>query len=278
MLKKLVIIFLLGLSLENTQGQSQSTPNALSNNPFTIGEITTIHSQVLNEDRTLNIYLPPSYHPDSLRKFPVIYLLDGSADEDFIHTVGLVQYGNFPWINLLPESIVVGIANVDRRRDFTFPTTIQEDKTRNPTSGSSTNFIQFLEKELLPFMGQNYLVNDTTTLIGQSLGGLIATEILFKKPDMFHNYVIISPSLWWDKESLLAQMPSFKSANKSIYVGVGKKEPVPMERDAKNLYQKIKSQKVQGFYIYYNLFKEQGHADIMHLALYDAFTKIFMKK
>ena len=26
---------------------------------------------------------------------------------------------SFSWINLLPESIVVGIANVDRKRDFT---------------------------------------------------------------------------------------------------------------------------------------------------------------
>ena len=86
--------------------------------PFVIGEIVNIHSKELGENRTLNIYLPNGYHPDSLKRYPVIYLLDGSADEDFIHIAGLVQFGSFPWLNILPESIVVGIANVDRKRDF----------------------------------------------------------------------------------------------------------------------------------------------------------------
>lgn len=273
-----LIIFLVLYGVGVLCAQVNSQLGIISKQPFQIGETVTFHSSVLQEDRSLNIYLPPSYHPDSTRKFPVIYLLDGSADEDFIHTVGLVQYGNFPWINLLPESIVVGIANVDRRRDFTFPTNIQLDKERYPTTGRSADFIQFLEQELLPFVQQNYLVNDTTTLIGQSLGGLLATEILFKKPDMFRNYIIISPSLWWDKESLLAQMPSFKAADKSIYIGVGKKEPVPMERDAEKLHKMLKAQRVNGFDIHYRLFTEQGHADIMHLALYDAFSKVFGKK
>jgi len=32
-------------------------------------------------------------------------------------------------------------------------------------------------------------------IIGQSLGGLLASEILMKKPELFNKYVIISPSL-----------------------------------------------------------------------------------
>lgn len=57
----------------------------------------------------------------------MIYLLDGSADEEFIHIVGLVQYNSFEWISQIPKSIVVGIATVARRRGFTFPTTIDTD-------------------------------------------------------------------------------------------------------------------------------------------------------
>lgn len=243
--------------------------------PFVLGETITWKSKTLNENRTLNVYLPPSYATDSLRKFPVIYLLDGSADEDFIHTVGLVQYGNFPWINMLPESIVVGIANVDRKRDFTFPTTIEKDKKDFPTTGGSARFVQFLNSELLPFVTENYRTNDTTTLIGQSLGGLLATEILFKQPKMFRNYIIISPSLWWDKESLLKQVPNLKENGQSIFIGVGKKEPKPMEKDAKKLYQALKSQGNNGLRLHYKLFKEQSHADILHLALYEAFNQIF---
>ena len=96
---------------------------------FQLGVIDEIHSTVLNEKRTLNIWLPEGYSPDSAATYPVIYLLDGSADEDFLHVVGLAHFCNFPWVDILPKSIVVGIANVDRRRDFTFSTTIEKDKT-----------------------------------------------------------------------------------------------------------------------------------------------------
>lgn len=275
-MKKLILIFgcfasLLGM----LHSQTQNTPAILAKTPFILGETVTFHSQQLNEDRTLNIYLPPSYHPDSWRTYPVIYLLDGSADEDFIHTVGIVQFGTYPWIHMLPESIVVGIANVDRKRDFTFPTTVEQDKKDFPTAGGSANFIQFLEKELQPFVRQNYLTNDTTTIIGQSLGGLLATEILFKKPELFMNYIIISPSLWWDNESIWAHMPKFKSANKSIYISVGKKEHKLMVKAAKQLNRKLIVKHIPGFKVHYKLFKTSNHADILHLALYDAFGWMF---
>ena len=79
--------------------QSQKPTRPASAAPFVLGEILQLQSAVLNETRTLNVYLPAGYSPDSTKKYPVIYLLDGSADEDFIHIVGLVQFGTFPWLN-----------------------------------------------------------------------------------------------------------------------------------------------------------------------------------
>jgi predicted alpha/beta superfamily hydrolase len=90
-----------------------------------LGVIEEMGSKELAEKRLLNIYLPEGYKQHDTIKYPVIYLLDGSADEDFIHIVGLVQYNSFEWINPVPKSILVGIATVDRKRDFTFPTTIE---------------------------------------------------------------------------------------------------------------------------------------------------------
>ena len=86
---------------------------------FALGVVDKIPSVELGEIRVLNVYLPNGYSPDSSKTYPVIYLLDGSDNEDFIHVVGIVQFLNM--IQVMPESIVVGIANVDRRRDFTFP-------------------------------------------------------------------------------------------------------------------------------------------------------------
>lgn len=239
-----------------------------------IGETFEFQSEILNESRVLNIYLPYGYSADSLKQYPVIYLLDGSIDEDFIHISGLVQFGSFSWINMIPESIVVGISNVDRKRDFTYPTNNKEDKMEFPTTGESEVFINFIENELQPFIEESYKTDSSITLIGQSLGGLLATEILFKKPDLFDNYIIVSPSLWWDNESLLKINPKTYQSKKSIYISVGKEGEV-MERTAKELYIKLKTIKKENTELYFEFFENQNHGDALHLAVYDAFEKIF---
>src|SRR5690606_6607454 len=183
------------LTLMTAKLFGQILPKQINENDLSIGKSVTIESKVLGEQRNLNIYLPLSYSTDSLKSYPVIYLLDGSLDEDFIHITGIVQFGSFPWINMIPESIVVGIANVDRKRDFTYHPTSGYDKKDFPTSGKSKHFIQFIQKELQPFIDSTFRTKDNKTIIGQSLGGLLATEILFKHPNLFDNYIIVSPSL-----------------------------------------------------------------------------------
>ena len=240
--------------------------------PFVLGNIEEIQSTILSEKRILNIYLPEGYSEKDTIHYPVIYLLDGSADEDFIHIAGLVQFSNFSWVNLLPKSILVGIANVDRRRDFTFPTSIAQDKKDFPTTGSSEKFIQFIEKELQPFVEKNYKTTASKTIIGQSLGGLLATEILFKKPNLFSKYMIISPSLWWNNESLLEmQKPTFTQPT-AIYVGVGNEGKVMID-DAKKLAALFQNAENTKSHTDFQFFEKENHGSILHLAVYDTFEK-----
>ena len=255
--------------------QTAHTPRMVSKTPFSIGESVQIHSEQLHEQRTLNIYLPAGYGEDTTKKYPVIYLLDGSADEDFIHIAGLVQFGTFPWVKLLPESIVVGIANVDRKRDFTFPTHNAADKADLPTSGGSEAFIGFVEKELQPFIESHYKTDSVRTLIGQSLGGLVATEILFKKPDLFSHYILVSPSLWWDDESLLKWAPLPGSSLKTVYLTAGKEEHPVMVRTARELSEKLGQIDSSHIRLIFNIMDGQDHGNILHLAVYDAFGKMF---
>ena len=241
--------------------------------PFVLGKIEQIQSVELGEQRTLNVYLPDGYSPDSALRYPVIYLLDGSADEDFIHVAGLVQFCSFPWVNILPKTIVVGIANRDRRRDFTFPTTVEKDKKDFPTTGASAKFIAFVEKEVQPFVDQNYKTNNSKTLVGQSLGGLLATEILFKKPHLFNQYVIVSPSLWWDKESLLVTKRQPLTSSTKVFVAVGKEGKV-MESDAKSLFELLKKDQSNLLNALYHYLPDENHATIYHQALYEAFVQL----
>lgn len=259
-----------------TFGQKANAEKIKNTKPFVLGNIEEIYSTALSEKRILNIYLPEGYNPVDTIKYPVIYLLDGSANEDFIHIVGLVQFYSFEWINKVSKSIVVGIANVDRKRDFTFPTTITDDTKAYPTTGHSQKFISFIENELQPFIQKNYKTNSSKTIIGQSLGGLLATEILFKKPTLFNTYIIVSPSLWWDNGSLLnLSVTNFENTN--IYIGVGKEGLTPtviprvMEVDANLLYDKIKKQNNKNVTVYFDYLPSENHATIMHQAVSNSF-------
>jgi len=255
---------------------AQELPKKISETSFSIGKSLTIKSNILNENRVLNIYLPSNYSEDNPQAYPVIYLLDGSKEEDFIHISGLVQFGSFSWINMIPESIVVGISNVDRKRDFTFPTNNKKDKEDFPTTGKSKDFINFIINELQPFIDTTFKTNSIKTLIGQSLGGLLATEILFKKPNSFDNYIIVSPSLWWDDESLLTYTPKDYTTKKSIFIAVGK-EGIVMEKAAKELYNKLQLIQNNNTLLYFKFLEDKSHGDALHLAVYEAFEKIYKK-
>ena len=239
-----------------------------------IGEIRTIRSKTLNEERTLNIYLPQGF--DKTKSYPVIYLLDGSMNEDFIHITGLVQFFNLMYS--MPETIVVGIANVDRKRDFTFHTDLKDLQKNYPTTGHSDKFITFLEKELKPYIASQFKTGDEY-LFGQSLGGLLATEILLKKPEMFNNYFIISPSLWWDNESLLKQagqlLSKSQDTKKFVYVSVGKGEPPVMIKDAEVLYDVLIKTGKKNWTIEYKMMETDNHATILHRSLYEGLMKMF---
>jgi len=281
-MRKIVAILILIFSTTIIFGQTNKPKQNDNTKPFVLGLIDEIQSKELNEKRILNIYLPEGYNPKDTVKYPVIYLLDGSADEDFIHIVGLVQFNSFEWINQVPKSIVVGIATVDRRRDFTFPTTIEEDKKTYPTTGHSDKFISFIEKELQPYIQTKYNTNSSKTIIGQSLGGLLATEILFKKPTLFNKYIIVSPSLWWDNGSLLNQSVS-KLENTDIYIGVGKEGLTPtaaprvMEVDANALADKIKKLQNKNVNVYFDYLPLENHATIMHQAVSNSFRLLYPK-
>lgn len=254
--------------------EAQDTIATTQNTPFVLGKINEIYSNILSEKRIVNIYLPKDYNKKDSTSYPVIYLLDGSADEDFIHIAGLVQFLNFPWVNILPESILVGIANIDRKRDFTFPTSISRDKIESPTSGGSEKFIDFIQKELQPFIEKNYKTNSSKTLIGESLGGLLATEILFKKPALFTRYIIVSPSLWWNNESLLSTKPTLDNSNSvqstSVYIAVGNEEKI-MKKDAHHLVSILRSYLPKKSAIHFQYLPHEDHATILHNAVYNAF-------
>lgn len=260
------IVFIVGLTSNGLRAQQ----------PFSIGETVEIKSKVLGEKRILNIYLPEGYHADSVKDCNAIYLLDGSSNEDFLHIVGLVQFFNLQLG--MPPTIVVGIGNVDRKRDFTYHTDNQEYIDYCPTCGSSEKFIQFLKEELRPFIDQNYKVNGRRILIGQSLGGLLATEIVLNDPNMFTDYLIVSPSMWWDDESMLKEAADLFEKQTIdpilVYVSVGSEGKI-MKRGAKGVHKALKKSGKDNLTLHFKGLPKENHATILHRSIYEAFSILY---
>ncbi|NUM31453.1 MAG: alpha/beta hydrolase [Bacteroidetes bacterium] len=282
MRKTLLALFIIFQTAQIFSQEKSKTPNS---KPLIIGTIDEIYSKELSEKRVLNIYLPPDYNESDTTRYSIIYVLDGSIDEDFFHIAGIVQFNNFPWISRIPKSIVVGIVNVDRKRDFTGNTSIDSDKKLIPTYGGSAKFISFIENELQPYINSKYKTNSSNTIVGQSLAGLLATEILFTKPKLFDKYIIVSPSLWWNDGKLLKMQAEILKDNFAnniqIYIGVGKEGLAPsvshhvMEIDANLLADKIKQSKSKNVKVYFDYLPDEDHATVTHQAVFNAFRLLY---
>jgi predicted alpha/beta superfamily hydrolase len=267
--------------------QVTNLPATISEKPIVLGSSFKISSKILAENRVVNIYLPEGYNKSDTVKYPVVYLLDGGVEEDFIHIAGLLQYNTQPWIARFPKSILVGIENTNRKRDFSFPVSnldfverIGFKKEQFPAYGGSAKFIAFMENELQPLIQKNYRTTQKKTIIGESFAGLLATEILLKHTYLFDTYIIMSPSLWWDKESLLAEAPALIQANHqpniNVYIGAcSKDEDKIMYDDVVSLKNVLEKYGTGRFHVFYDYLPNETHATIIHQAVYNAFKMLY---
>lgn len=246
-------------------------------NKIQIGIIETLNSKFLEEERILNVYLPPSYSESSQKPYPVIYLLDGAINEDFLHVAGLIQF--LTMYKLMPETILVGIANIDRKRDFTYPTNIQKLKRAVPTSGGSAKFIKFITSEVIPFIASRYTIDDNhMTIVGQSLGGLLASEILLKHPQIFQQYIIVSPSLWWDEQSMInSQLQPKLGPKQKVVLAIGE-EGDEMQQVFDKLVNKLNSSRHSKLLWTRIKLPQETHATVLHRSLYQALEFLYRDK
>lgn len=135
---------------------------------------------------------------------------------------------------LIPSMVVVGIGYPDaatyvdtsekRARDFT-PT----HRSMFSLSGGANAFLRFMQRELFPWLNERFpTCLEERTYFGHSLGGLFGTHVLLTEPETFHRYILSSPSLWWDNETIFEQERRFSSTHNdlhaSVYFGIGSHE------------------------------------------------------
>jgi predicted alpha/beta superfamily hydrolase len=186
---------------------------------------TKIHSAILKEDRDLIIYLPANY--DSAKKYPVMYVLDGSSHEiPLLKSLEILSAGG-----IVPATIVVAIPNMSaktRQRDLTPPYLRQDNEVPDSPPGDGNTFLEFMEQELFPFIEKTYAVSTTRAISGHSRGGLLVMHSLVWKPELFLARFCYSAPFWRQDGVLIAQVSDFLSKQDTLksflYLTVGDHE------------------------------------------------------
>lgn len=194
--------------------------------PFEITRSDTVSLTDKSNGRTYKIYtrLPSNYNKEF--KYPVIYMTD--AEDTFPTLAGAT--GIPMAANKIENAILVGISwqegispTESRFRDYT-PT---KAKSWSAHTGEANVHVNYILREVIPFVEKTYSADSTKrTYLGNSLGGLLGAYVLLTQPEIFANYVLASPSLWYDGE-LMLKLASAHKANDlkaNVYISVGELE------------------------------------------------------
>jgi len=232
-----------------------------------------LQSEILNEKRTCLVQLPENYDQTSNyeQSYPVIILLDGAVF--FQTTGGIIRFmssnrnGNY----LMPESILIAIENVDRRRDFTVTKIVTK---RGNTSGGGRKFLDFIHKELLPYIDKTYRSDKHRTLIGHSLGGLLTLNAFMDANSAFDAFISIDPSIWWNDMQMKEKVSttSTDSFTRKLYIATANQGEAKYERNKKRhdrLFELLQKQSAKQEFLELQYFKNEDHRSVPLKAIYD---------
>ena len=112
----------------------------------------------------------------------LVLFVDGSGAWQLLPSVRM--FDNLFHDGKIGPTIAVYTDSPDRERDL----------------ACSDAYLAFLVDELLPWVQEQYLLDFTperSVVSGRSLGGLFAAYACLRRPDVFGNAMMQSPSLWW---------------------------------------------------------------------------------
>jgi hypothetical protein len=184
----------------------------------------TVLTQTLDQ-RELLIYLPPTYKT-SVCRYPVAYVHDrGDVFDPESHDT-LLQLESMFQRGELPEVILVGIAPMERKDEYTpwFAPNLSEARGYGDFGGQGEAYLQFIVEVCKPYMDQEFRTDrrrEATGLIGKSLGGLISMYGACLYPNVFGSIGSISGSYWYEGfVEFMVEQPMYHPAQR-IYMDVG---------------------------------------------------------
>jgi predicted alpha/beta superfamily hydrolase len=169
--------------------------------PIVVGSIHRIRSTVYGNEQVLTVRLPRGYGEDKAKRYPIVFSVDGGPDQDFELLAGIAAEAEFS--TSFEPFILVGVKTEDRAKQLT------PDLKRLPIEqlkanfgermvpGGAGRFRDYLARDVVPWAVGRYRT-DRTVLTAASLGGLFVLDTFLVRPELFDDYIALTPSVWWD--------------------------------------------------------------------------------
>lgn len=205
-----------------------------------------------SRDYQVMIKLPKDYQHNNTHFYPVIYMTDSMYSMQVVSGATRFPMNS----NMMHQAILVAIGYQkgskgasSRIRDYT----PSHDPSWKLNTGEAKRHVRFIRDTVMPFVEHYYRVDtQQNTFMGNSLGGLFGAYVLLEQPALFSNYVLGSPSLWFDNKHLLKQfiqgVSQIPAISAKVFIGIGELERPPythdnhqMVADAQAFYQTLHS-------------------------------------
>ena len=178
--------------------------------------ITQMASQETGRVYEIVVFLPADYESSPGKHYPVLYYTDAYWDTPLLHSM----HGQLVYDKVIPELIMVGFSYPGKNPDYgklrqfdLTPTRLTDD----PNSGGAPEFLQFIEKQVIPYVESEYRAQEGERAIsGNSLGDLFALYAMYQKPALFKRIISISPAIVWNNSAFFSEDSLYAAQHDSL--------------------------------------------------------------
>ena len=169
----------------------------------------------LGVQHRFRVFLPPGYHENTLKKYPVLYMHDGHnlflKEEAFVGNTWRTDevLNMLDKMNAIEEVIVVGIYPNDRITEYTLP--------------GYEDYGRFLVEMLKPLIDAKYRTLTgpaNTAAMGSSLGGVVSFYLGWQWPKVFGKVACLSSTFTY-RDDLLKRVTTERKRKIRIYLDSG---------------------------------------------------------
>lgn len=226
---------------------------------FFLSEKEYIESKILNQTRLMFVYLPNNYYSDTTLRYPVHYVTDAPATSNlYFELTRLHSLGNY-----IPKCIVVGLSSDNRE------TLLHPDREAH-------NYLEFIEKEVIPFIETKYRTEKFRAIAGHSMGAAFTFYTFLKRPGLFDAYIAGSPGPLETIIQIASEKENFNSLidNKFFFSSIGSKETESLDgyNRLTELFSRFRSEKLD---LHLGINTEENHISNISVNYQAGITQLY---